>query len=187
VEGTPETYGSTEVDDEKYEDLEDDGDDGDDFDEEGYHASEASFRQSKILHGSPVGLTNLMLSVRHPTMPRADDYEMVPTMLEENVSLVCDPNLLRREPGTFYYAEKSFYNKDYPPSYVITVNPDIFQQILDEVHNAETVPCGLYFCCQGGDAAHAGVSHEDYVDIRLAWTLVAVVFGVMLIISVIPG
>ena len=42
----------------------------------------------------------------------------------------------------------------------------------------------LYFCCHGGDAAHVGVSHDDYVDIRLAWFLVFVLFSVLIILSV---
>lgn len=76
-----------------------------------------------------------------------------------------------------------FYNKEEKPQYALTVNSDIYQKILAEVNDAHRVPCGLYFCCHGGDAAHTGVSHDDYVDIRLAWALVFIIFGVLLFLS----
>jgi|Transcript_31266 hypothetical protein len=69
------------------------------------------------------------------------------------------------------------------PQYALTVSCDIYQKILAEVSDAHRTPCGLYFCCHGGDSAHVGVSHDDYVDIRLAWLLVSILFGVMIILS----
>jgi len=65
----------------------------------------------------------------------------------------------------------------------MTVQSDIYTRILDEVNEARTVPCGLYFCCHGGDGAHTGVSHDDYVDIKLAWIIVAFLFAILLMIE----
>lgn len=112
------------------------------------------------------------------------DYELVPTELEDNVKLVADPNLEPKEKGTLYYAEDAFYNKNEKPLYALTVNTDIYSSILAEVSDAKSVPCGLYFCCHGGDGAHTGVSHDDYVDIRMAWFLVILIFAIMLFLSV---
>ena len=48
-----------------------------------------------------------------------------------------------------------------------------YRRVLAEVNDSQEVPCGLYFCCHGGDGAHTGVSHDDRVDIRLAWVALA--------------
>ena len=112
-----------------------------------------------------------------------DEYELVPTELVDNVKLVADPNLDPKEKGTLYYAEDAFYNKHEKPQYALTVNTDIYRRILEEVSDARSIPCGLYFCCHGGDGAHTGVSHDDYVDIRMAWFLVILIFAIMLFLS----
>jgi hypothetical protein len=117
-------------------------------------------------------------------------YNLVPTQIKDNVKLVNDPNLADDDDadggnngggaGRLYYKASAFYNPREEPQYALTMNPAIFQQILNEVVDATSTPCGLYFCCHGGDGAHTGVSHDDYVDIRLAWILVGLVFGGML-------
>lgn len=112
-----------------------------------------------------------------------DEYQLVPSQLVDNVKLVADPNLDPNEKGTLYYAEDAFYNKYEKPQYALTVNSDIYCRILEEVSDSHRIPCGLYFCCHGGDGAHTGVSHDDYVDIRMAWALVIIVFAVMLYLS----
>ena len=70
------------------------------------------------------------------------------------------------------------------PKYTVTVQSNIYQQILDEVDGAYSTPCELYFCCHGGDGAHTGVSHNDYVDIKkIAWLLTIGVFSTLLYID----
>lgn len=105
-----------------------------------------------------------------------DVYEHVPTKLKPNRKLVIDLNLHPTEKGKLYLAEQSFYRNQSDTKYAMTIHPDIYQNVMEEVHDAHTVPCGLYFCCHGGDGAHTGVSHDDYVDIRLAWAVVSVLF-----------
>jgi hypothetical protein len=114
-------------------------------------------------------------------------YNFVPTQIKDNVKLVNDPNLSEDDDGgnndgagRLYYKASAFYNPSEEPQYALTMNPAICQQILNEVADATSTPCGLYFCCHGGDGAHTGVSHDDYVDIKLAWILVGLVFGGML-------
>jgi hypothetical protein len=110
-------------------------------------------------------------------------YNLVPTQIKDNVKLVNDPNLTDNDndgAGRLYYKASAFYNPSEDPQYALTMNPAIFQQILNEVADARSTPCGLYFCCHGGDGAHTGSSHDDYVDIKLAWILVGLVFGGML-------
>lgn len=112
---------------------------------------------------------------------------MIPSLLQENVALVCDTNLYKRDKGRLYYDETAFYNADAVPYFCITVNPFIYENMIHEVWVSTAVPCGMYFCCQGGDAAHTGATHEDYVSIRLAWFLVGLFFLAILIASIAPG
>jgi len=113
-----------------------------------------------------------------------DVYEMAPTQLKDNVKLVTDPNLYENEQGKIYYSEYSFYKNRHEPKYALTVQSSIYRQIWNEVNEAYSVPCGLYFCCHGGDGAHTGVSHGDYVDIKLAWCILIVVFGALLTVEI---
>lgn len=115
-----------------------------------------------------------------------DGFEVVPTMNHHNVTLVTDPNLDYSEKGKLYYAQTCFFNKDHKEQhYAITVNEDIYQRILAEVADSKAVPCGMYFCCHGGDGAHTGISHDDYVDIRMAYLAVGILFSVMVVIATI--
>ena len=129
--------------------------------------------------------SNVMLSVRSPALsfiPRelillqrqpslVDQCAMVPSELEETTQLVTDPTLEPNEPGALYLSEDAYYNAAVTPRYALTVHPSLYCAVLGEWNDAYTVPCGLYFCCHGGDGAHTGVSHDDYVDIRIAWAL----------------
>lgn len=105
------------------------------------------------------------------------DFVLVPTQRKENVKLVVDPNLNPRENGTLYYSSDCFYNKEEDPRYVLTIHTDSYARVISEVNDAVSTPCGLYFF-------HSGVSNDDYVDIRLAWVLVGLVFLVMMTIDV---
>ena len=113
-----------------------------------------------------------------------DVYEQVPTQLKKNRKLVIDSNLYLKEKGKLYLAQYSFYKNRNETKYAMTIQSDIYAQILNEVNSAHTVPCGLYFCCHGGDGAHTGVSHDDFVDIKLAWIIVIFVFAILLTIEI---
>ena len=137
-------------------------------DDDSYHYSqegdaEDQFEMEKSVHlgKTKVGKTNLWASMRF-TQSFADfghEYEPVPTLLKENVALLLDPNLDPHEKGHFYYAESAFYNVLEEPHYALTVNADIYKRVINEIDQSKSVPCGLYFCCHGGDGAHTGVSH----------------------------
>lgn len=111
-----------------------------------------------------------------------DEYEPVPTLLKDNVAIQLDSSLDPRYPGKLYYAKCAFYNTDEEPHYLLTVNPDVYQRIMKEVIDSD-FPCGLYFCCHGGEGAHTGISHDDYVSIRFAWTMLAIIFVSMVVLS----
>jgi hypothetical protein len=129
---------------------------------------------------------NIMTSPRRTSSFQdfGEVYEMVPTQLKDNVKLVTDPNLYDHEQGKMYFAEYSFYKNSHIPKYALTIQSSIYRQIWDEVNEAYSVPCGLYFCCHGGDGAHTGVSHDDYVDIKLAWFILILVFGALISVEV---
>lgn len=121
-----------------------------------------------------VNSDNIWTSVRRAS--HRYDFDMVPTQLRKNVTLVMDPTMESAEEGKLYFAEEAFYNRYVDTRYALSVNPDIYRRILSEVSDSVNIPCGLYFCCHGGDGAHTGVSHEDHVNISLAWFLVAIIF-----------
>lgn len=167
---------------------------------------ERSFRDSKALPNviATLNADNVWLSTRGAVTAlgmldrtesgeflggddRESKYRVIPSLTEARVALVCDSNLTRRDQGTLYYDETSFYNVDVVPRFVVTVNPYIFQNIMREVWHSTTVPCGMYFCCQGGDGAHTGEAHEDFVSIELAYLAVGLVFLFMLVLSIMPG
>ncbi|KAG7374779.1 hypothetical protein IV203_013874 [Nitzschia inconspicua] len=106
-----------------------------------------------------------------------DEYDRVPSHLTDNIKLCVDRNLNHKQKGRLYFAEQALYNNQEKPDYAMTIKKDMFRMmIINEVEQAYNAPCGLYFCCHGGDGAHTGVSHVDYVDIRLAWVFVIAVF-----------
>jgi hypothetical protein len=146
---------------------------------------DANMIRSFHLGTTQVNASNVWTSVRHTTSfaEHGDEYHLVPTQLTENVKLVTDPNLDSTQKGTLYYAEDVFYNNNKEPRFALTVHSDIYGRILSEVKDATTTPCGLYFCCHGGDGAHSGVSHDDYVDIRMAWMLLTVIFASLMFLS----
>ncbi len=110
------------------------------------------------------------------------DLRMVPTLLQEDIRLftTADPD----DVGKFYMKETAFYNKSQRPEYALSVSPEIYQQMMTEANDAQSLPFGLYFCCHGGDGAHTGVAHDDTVSIEVAWTLVALMMTTIVILSV---
>ncbi len=109
------------------------------------------------------------------------NLRMVPTLLKENIRLytTTDPD----EVGMFYMREDTFYNKDKTPEYALSVSPEIYQRVMTEVNDSHSTPLGLYFCCHGGDNAHTGVAHEDFVDIKVAWMLVSIMMMTIIVLS----
>lgn len=111
--------------------------------------------------------------------------ETVPSEMKNNIKLVTDPNLDVNEKGSVYINEASIYMTGVEPEYALTVNTDIYSRILQEINDSFDVPCGLYFCCHGGDGAHSGVSHDDHVDIRLAWIALFFILGTMMVFEMV--
>ncbi|CAJ1970230.1 unnamed protein product [Cylindrotheca closterium] len=145
---------------------------------------------SLLRHSIHLGMTgfaseNIWTRLRRTAsfQQHGDEYKLVPTKVVDNVKLVTDPTLQSNEKGKLYFAERSFYNNMEAPQYALTVNDDIYRRIFAEVNDSRSSPFGLYFCCHGGDGAHTGVSHEDYVDIQLAWVLIGVVFLAIFVLS----
>lgn len=138
---------------------------------------------------SHVGPANKMVSIRSLKFIKetSDEYDMVPSLVGENMALVADDNLLYSEhrAGKLYYSEQAFYNPNISPEYVVTVSPHIYRDILTELDHSSSIPCGMYFCCQGGEfGAHVGASHdEDNVDIKLAQVLLAIFFTTLAVLS----
>ncbi|CAB9504171.1 expressed unknown protein [Seminavis robusta] len=142
-----------------------------------YRRSSSGYDLGGVLRRSmrKVNPANIMLRVKPPVLLRheslADQFAMAPTELAERMQLIIDPCLEEGQRGQLYYGEEAYYNPEVDPTYALTVPPKLYQQVLHEIVEARQVPCGLYFCCHGGDGAHTGVSHDDYVDIRIAWVL----------------
>lgn len=124
-----------------------------------------------------VRATNIMTSSR--SIADHLNLEVVPTKLKKNVALV----LSETTRGRFYIDIQALYRPTQEVKYALTLRSDIYQRVCGEINDSRSVPCGLYFCCHGGDGAHAGVSHDDHVDISLAYCIVGFVFGTMLYLS----
>jgi hypothetical protein len=125
-----------------------------------------------------VSATNVYCSIRKtPSFEEhGNEYTAVPTQIRNNIKLVCESNLDDRERGQLYLERYSYYQNRQELKYALTVQPGIYRDIIDEVNAAFATPFGLHFCCHGGDGAHTGVSHDDYVDITLAYILLSLVF-----------
>lgn len=154
-----------------------------DDDDEAAAAAIDSFHLGKT---RDINSSNIWASVRRTSSfhDHGDEYKLVPSQLKDNVKLCVDLNLHHKQQGRLYFDEAAFYNNHQPSKYAMTIKGDIFRMIIQEVEQAYSAPCGLYFCCHGGDAAHTGVSHDDYVDIRLAWAVVVVLTTAIVAISV---
>lgn len=169
--------GDDEEDDEDY-----DSDEDYDYDEEAVLASIDKFRLGA---STTMSTRNIMVHERRTSSfhEHGEHYELVPTQLKNNVRMVEDVNLVGDAKGRLYLARYSFFNNCHDLKFALTVQPDIYERIMSELSDAFTVPCGLFFCCHGGDGAHTGVSHNDYVDIKLAWLFFSIVLGTLLAID----
>lgn len=166
----------------------DDASDGSSFfdedEDDEAHLSQLTSQSFHLGASTKMSARNIMVHER-PTssfMEHGDEYELVPTKLKNNVRMVEDVNLID-DKGRLYLAKYSFFNNGHDLKFALTVQPDIYEKILREVNDAFSAPCGLYFCCHGGDGAHTGVSHNDYVDIKLAWFFFVFVIGVLLAVE----
>ena len=146
------------------------------------------FRRSSSLDSSNHRYSLLTENMMTRIRTTADKFQLetVPSEMKNNIKLVTDPNLDKFETGSVYINEASMYIPGAEPEYALTVNTDIYARILNEINDSFDVPCGLYFCCHGGDGAHTGVaSHHDHVDIRLAYVFLGLIFGTMMIFEII--
>ena len=120
--------------------------------------SSESFHLGAHADGKRVSIAakNVMVQERRTSsfMEHGDDYELVPTKITRNVRLVEDNTIHSSGHGRLYIAEYSLYKNCHDTKYALTIKPDIYQNILREIDDARTTPCGLYFCCHGGDGAH---------------------------------
>lgn len=131
--------------------------------------SSSEYLSNSSRHYSMLG-DNMWTSVPH--VAEKYDFALTPKLKSGGVKLVADPI----QSGALYLAEHSFYHIDREPQYAQTVNTDLYRRIMCEVNDAKNAAFGLYFCCHGGDGAHTGVSHDDRVDIRLAWFAMSLIF-----------
>ena len=170
----------------------DPSDDSDATDDSSFDEHEVEARLSELsdesfhLGGTTrMSHSNILVRERRTSsfIAHGDDYELVPTQLQNNVRMVEDVNLLHGGGGRLYLASYSLFNNGHDTKYAMTIQSDIYKRILNEVNEAHNVPCGLYFCCHGGDGAHTGVSHDDYVDIKLAWCVFLIIIGCLLAIE----
>lgn len=180
LNGTCKPAGAS-ISDEEYDD--DESDTGTSDSEESVAFSSKSFHLGE---STRMSVRNIMVQERRTSsfLEYGDEYELVPTQLKNNVRLVEDMKMYDGSRGRLYLAQYSFFNNGQETKYALTVHPGIYQQIMSEVNDAYSVPCGLFFCCHGGDGAHTGVSHNDYVDIKLAWGIFVFIIGCIIVIEV---
>jgi len=145
---------------------------------EGGESPSSIFGKSPVLSSRHSIRGNVWKSVRS-----IRDYEanqrMVPSLLRDNVRLFTNSSLDSPKPGVLYMQEDCFY-KDGDPEYALSVNHDIYYQMMKEVNDANSIPLALYFCCHGGDGAHTGVAHGDFVDIKVAICILFILFTIFL-------
>lgn len=122
---------------------------------------------------------NLFTTTRS-ILEESADIRQTPTLLKDNVRLFTTEQLGAE--GTLYMREDTFYNSKAEPQYALSVSPQIYTAMLEEIQASNTTPLGLYFCCHGGDGAHSGVAHDDYVQIEVAYILVSIFFIAMAIV-----
>lgn len=79
--------------------------------------------------------------------------------------------------------EDAFYNRRKNPQYALSVSPNLYAQLMEEANSSFSTPCGLYFCCHGGDGAHTGVAHDDFVHIGVAWVFVSILMITIVVLS----
>lgn len=124
---------------------------------------------------------NFFTSLRAGQTDLDEDVKVVPSLLKDNVRLFTT-NKIGSE-GLLYMKEQAFYRREEDPEYALSVSPDIYRKLVDEINDANSVPLGLYFCCHGGDGAHSGVADEDYVDIEVAYIVVGFFFVIIILLG----
>jgi len=133
-----------------------------------------------------MSMRNIMIQERQTKsfVKHGEDYALVPTQLKNNVRMIEDVNLIDGAgKGRLYLARYSHFNNSHDLKFAMTVQPDIYARMMSEVSDAISLPCGMFFCCHGGDGAHTGLSHNDFVDIKLAWFFFVIVIGSILAVD----
>jgi hypothetical protein len=113
-------------------------------------------------------------------MNHTEEVHENPTLLKDNVRLFTVDDVEKE--GILYMNEEAFYNKNVDPQYALSVSPHIYRKMVDEVNDSYSIPLGLYFCCHGGDGAHTGIAHDDYVDIEVAYALAGIFFFIIILL-----
>jgi len=117
---------------------------------------------------------NNVLASTRSLFNQNDGIRKVNTLLKDNVRLFTAEQIDAE--GLLYMKEEAFYNRNVEPEFALSMSPGIYRKMVDEVNDSHALPLKLYFCCHGGDGAHTGVAHEDFVDIRVAYIIVFVLF-----------
>lgn len=123
---------------------------------------------------------NLFTTTRS-ILEESDEVRETPTLLKDNVRLFTTEQIGME--GLLYMRADTFYNSEVEPEYALSISPNIYSKMVSEVNSAYSMPLGTYFCCHGGDGAHSGVAHEDFVDIGVAYILVGIFFLIILVIT----
>ena len=159
-----------------------DSDSDETLDASSSHLSSESFHLGS---STRMSARNIMVHERRTEsfLEHGEDYELVNSQLKNNVRFVEDVNLIDDAKGRLYLAKYSFFKNCHDLKFAMTVQPDVYEKIMKEVSDSFNIPCDLYFCCHGGDGAHTGVSHNDYVSIKLAWFFFAVTIGALMAVE----
>lgn len=114
-----------------------------------------------------------------------EDYHRVSDELEQGItpqweSLDAHPlrkNKKSGDEGVFTQGDKQELLP--PTNYIVAVSDDIYRRMFSEVADAQSMPCGLFFCGHHEDV--------DYPSVWIPGTLVIILFGTLLYLSYITG
>ena len=107
-----------------------------------------------------------------------EDYHRVSDDLEQGITPQwesLDTHPLRKNKESENFTEEDKEGLLPPTNYIVAVSDDIYRRMFSEVADAQTMPCGLFFC-----------GHHDDVDYPSVWipaTLVIILFGSLLYLS----
>ncbi len=79
-------------------------------------------------------------------MFQAEGIRQVNTLLKDNVRLFTAEQIDAE--GQLYMKEEAFYNRKVEPEFALSISPDIYRKMIDEVNDSRALPLKLYFCCQ---------------------------------------
>lgn len=110
-----------------------------------------------------------------------EDYHRVSDELEQGItpqweSLDTHPLRKTKKSGSEGYLTEGDKQELLPPTnYIVAVSDDIYRRMFSEVADAQSMPCGLFFCGHHEDV--------DYPSVWIPATLVIILFGTLLYLS----